>query len=298
MLDVFLDVIAPVLVMAALGGFVGRRFGVPAEVVSNLSFNLFGPALVFATLSTIELTGTTARTALATVAMSTSFAVISLAVSVVRRHDAPTRASLALGAAFWNAGNMGLPVALLAFGEAGLEIGVLIFVVASVWGNSAGVVLASLAGGSARDALVAPLRVPALWAAITGLTFNAADADIPAIVAAPADTLAGAAIPAMLVVLGLQFSADAGDDGASDVAQVTIIRLVIGPLVALGITELVGLGGLPQDVLVVGGGMPIAVMTVILATQYGARATLLSRAIIVTTLLSIVTLTVLIDLVS
>ena len=45
MLDVFLDVIAPVLVMAALGGFVGRRFGVPAEVVSNLSFNLFGPAL-------------------------------------------------------------------------------------------------------------------------------------------------------------------------------------------------------------------------------------------------------------
>ena len=298
MLDVFLDVIAPVLVMAALGGFVGRRFDVPAEVVSNLSFNLFGPSLVFATLSTIELTGTTARTALATIAMSVSFALISLAVSFVRRHDAPTRASLGLGAAFWNAGNMGLPVALLAFGDPGLEIGVLIFVVASVWGNSAGVVMASLAGGSPRDALFAPLRVPALWAAVAGLTLNATDADIPTIVSAPAETLAGAAIPAMLVVLGLQFSSAAGDDGVSDVAQVTIIRLVIGPVIAVGITELVGLHGLPQDVLVVGGGMPIAVFTVILATQYGARATLLSRAIIVTTLLSIVTLTVLIDLVT
>ena len=298
MLDVFLEIIAPVLVMAALGGFVGRRFGVPAEVISNLAFNLFGPALVFSTLSTLELTRSTARTAIATVTMCVSLAIVSLAVSFVRGHDAPTRASVALGASVWNAGNMGLPVALLAFGEPGLEIGVLVYVVASMWGNSAGVVLASLAGGSARGALVAPLRVPALWAAAAGLIVNLTDVGLPEVVEVPAATLGGAAIPAMLVVLGLQLRFDVGRDGVSGLAQMTMIRLVGGPLIGLAATELLGVEGIAQDYLIIAGGMPIAVMTVVLATQYGARANLLSRAIVLTTMLSIVTLTVLISIVT
>lgn len=296
--DVFLEVIAPVLVMAALGGLVGRRFSVPVEAVSNLSFNLFGPALVFSTLSTIDLTDATARTALAVIVMSASLALISLVVSLSRRHDRPTSASLALGASLWNAGNMGLPVSLLAFGDSGLEIGVLIFVVAAVWGNSAGVVLASLAGGSARRALSAPFRVPAIWAAVAGLVVNWTEAEVPAVIEIPADTLAGAAIPAMLVVLGLQLTIDIGHDGLADLAQLAVIRLLVGPLVAVGATGLIGVEGLARDVLIVSGAMPVAVVTVVLATQYGARATLLSRGVVVSTLLSIITLTVLINVVT
>lgn len=298
MLDVFLEVIAPVLVMAALGGYVGRRFAVPVEVVSNLSFNLFGPALVFSTLSTIELTDETARIAVATVAMAATYAVVSLIVSAARGHDAPTRASLALGASLWNAGNMGLPVALLAFGEPGLEIGVLIFTVTAVWANSAGVVLASLAGGSARGALVAPLQVPALWAAASGLAFNFAAVDVPDVLAAPAATLGQAAIPAMLVVLGLQLTVRVGRDGVLELVQLATIRLLLGPLIALAVAEALRVEGLARDVLVVGGGLPTAVVTIVLATQYDARATLLSRGIVVTTLLSMATLTVLIDVVA
>ena len=129
MLDVFLDVIAPVLVMAVLGGLVGRRFDVPVEVLSNLVFNLFAPALVFRTLSTVELSGDTARIAGTTLLVLAASAVLSLMASWARRHDAPTRATLALGASVSNGGNMGLPVALLAFGQVGLDVAVLAFVV-------------------------------------------------------------------------------------------------------------------------------------------------------------------------
>ena len=169
---------------------------------------------------------------------------------------------------------------------------------AAVWGNSAGVVLASLAGGSARYALVAPFRVPSMWAAVAGLGVNSADVEVPAVIEVPAETLAGAAIPAMLVVLGLQLTLDIGNEGFSDLAQLAVIRLLVGPLVAVGATEAIGVEGLARDVLIVSGAMPVAVVTVVLATQYGARATLLSRGVIVTTLLSIVTLTVLINFVA
>ena len=55
MLDVFTDVIVPVLAMAALGGFVARRYGVPVRPLSGLTFNLFTPALVFGSLASVEL---------------------------------------------------------------------------------------------------------------------------------------------------------------------------------------------------------------------------------------------------
>lgn len=297
MLDVFLDVIAPVLVMAALGGLVGRRFDVPVEVLSNLVFNLFAPALVFRTLSTVELSGDTARIAGTTLLVLAASAVLSLMASWARRHDAPTRATLALGSSVSNGGNMGLPVALLAFGQVGLDVAVLAFVVGGIWANSAGVMLASMAGGSTKGALRAPLTAPALWAASTALIVNALDVEIPTVVSASASTLGDASIPLMLVVLGLQLRPDIGGEGMADLVQIAIIRLLIGPVLALGAVELLGVHGASHDTLIVLGAMPTAVFTVVLATQYGARPTLVSRAVILTTVLSIATLTVLISIV-
>jgi hypothetical protein len=102
----------------------------------------------------------------------------------------------------------------------------------------------------------------------------------------------------MLVVLGLQLRFDVGRGGIDGLAQMTIIRLVGGPLIGLAVTQLLGVEGIARDYLIVAGGMPIAVMTVVLATQYRARANLLSRAIVLTTMLSVVTLTVLISIVT
>lgn len=297
MLDVFLDVIAPVLAMAVLGGLVGRRFDVPVEVLSNLVFNLFAPALVFRTLSTVELSGDTARIAGATLLVLAGSAILSMLVSWARRHDATTRATVALGSSVSNGGNMGLPVALLAFGQFGLEVAVLAFVVGGIWANSAGVMLASMAGGSTTGALRAPFTVPALWAAAAALVVNALDLDIPIVVSASASTLGDASIPLMLVVLGLQLRPDIGGEGIGDLAQIATIRLLVGPVLALGAVELLGVQGPAHDTLVVLGAMPTAVFTVVLATQYGARPTLVSRAVILTTVLSVATLTVLISIV-
>jgi hypothetical protein len=48
-----------------------------------------------------------------------------------------------LSTSFPNAGNMGLPVLLLAFGDAGVEVGILIFVVHAIIGFSVGIFVAA-----------------------------------------------------------------------------------------------------------------------------------------------------------
>src|SRR5690606_606902 len=78
------------------------------------------------------------------------FAAMYLASTVwssLFRHDRALRAGFALSATMPNTGNMGLPVALLAFGQPGLDIAVLNFVIGAMIVYTAGVAIASMAGG-------------------------------------------------------------------------------------------------------------------------------------------------------
>ena len=94
--------------------------------------------------------------------------------------------------------------------RAGLDVAVMNFVVGSTFANSLGIAIASLAGGSPRAALRAPFRYPALYAAAAGLAVNASGITLPITIDAPITSLSAAAVPVMLVVLGLQLQQAAG----------------------------------------------------------------------------------------
>lgn len=292
MLDVFSEVIVPVLVMVALGGAAARHFEVPVRPLSGLTFNLFTPALVFGSLASIDLAGAVVARIVAVMVLA--FVVtgcLTFGVGAALRLDRSTRAALTLTTTVQNLGNMGLPVSLLAFEQPGLDVAVVAFVTGTVLSSSAGVAIASMAGGSAREALVAPLRVPALWAGAAGLIVNAADLDLPASVDAVAETLGGAAVPVMLTVLGLQLASAPRPEQLPVVSGALTIRLLGGPLIAWLATLVMGLDGVTRDTLVVLGGMPTAVLTTILATQYDARPRLVTHVVIGSTLVSLITLT-------
>lgn len=295
MFDVFAEVIAPILVVAGLGGWLGHRFGVSVGALSQLTFHLFSPALVFDAISSVELPASVAgRIVAAALAVFGASVLVSWLVGRLLGFEREDRAALVLVGSLSNGGNMGLPVALLAFGQPGLDVAVVAFVTGAFVTYTLGVVIASSATSSMRAAWSAPLRVPAVWAAVAGGVVNVADLDVPTTIEASTATLAGAAIPTMLVVLGLHVVGDLGISGGRKVTAALVVRLVLGPLVAFGATEALGLDGVAQRTLIVLGGMPTAVITTILATQYRARPTFVTRVVVASTLVSIATLTVLV----
>lgn len=298
MLQVFLDVVLPVALVAVAGGLVGRWRGVPVGPISALVFYLFSPALVFRSIATTQLSaGVSVRIVAVGLAAYAAMYAASALWSLVARHDAPMRAAFALAATTPNVGNMGLPVAQLAFGKAGLEIAVMNFVAGAVLANTAGIFVASLAGGSRRAALRAPLRYPALYAAAAGVAVNASGWRLPTTIDAPLTTLAGAAVPAMLVVLGLQLQHAGGRDRLLDTAVVNAGRLLIAPVAAWYAATALGLGGDARATLTVLAAMPTAVITIILATEFHAVPTFVTRAVVTTTVTSMLSLTMLIALV-
>lgn len=297
MLSVFFDVIVPVVLVAALGGAVGRWRGIAAEPIATLVFFLFTPALVFNSLSGSTLAADLSMRIVA-VALVVYFVGYGAATvwSTAFRHGAPLRAGFALAVTSQNAGNMGLPVTLLAFGEAGLEIAVVHFVAISTLAATASIFIASMAGGSHTEALRAPFRYPSLYAALAALVVNGGDIELPVTIEAPIETLAGAAVPAMLVVLGLQLQRGLGNDPMLDTVAANALRLLLAPAVALLATLVFGLDGVPQRVVIVLAGMPTAVFATILATEFAARPQFVTRTVITSTLASVATLTVLITI--
>ena len=299
MLSVFFDVILPVVLVAALAAALDRFRRVPAEPIATVVFFLFTPSLVFHSLSRTDLPADLSFriVAIALVVFAVGYAASSV-WSTFARHEAPLRAAFALAVTSQNAGNMGLPVTLLAFGDAGLEMAVVHFVTVATLGATASVVVASMAGGSARGALRAPFGYPLLYAAAAGLAVNRWDVELPTTIEAPIESLAAAAVPAMLVVLGLQLSRALNVRGeVIDTTMANALRLLLGPVVALAATFALGLDALPQRVVIVLAGMPTAVFATILATEFRARPQFVTRAVVTSTLASVLTLTVLITLV-
>jgi predicted permease len=298
MLRVFLDVVLPVFLVALLGGAVGRWRNLPVSSISSLVFYLFTPSLVFYSLSTTEVSAGDAGRILAVMLFTfiCMFAA-SNAWSFARRFDAPMRAAVALGATTPNVGNMGLPVSQLAFGDAGLDVAVMCFVIGSVMANSVGIAIGSMAGsGSKREALRAPLRFPALYAAIAGVIVNVSGIDLPVAIESPAKSLAGAAVPTMLVVLGLQLRQAGGRDYVADTIAVNLARLILAPGSALLGCILLGIEGVSRDALIVASAMPTAVIATIVATEFKANPAFVTRIVVTSTIASMVSLSVLISL--
>ena len=296
--DVFFEVVLPVLLVAAAGGIVGRRLAFSTETLSKAVFYLFSPCLVFTSIADIELSGgDIGRLIAVAVGVFAVNAIVASIWSSARRSDRATRASAVLAACVVNQGNMGLPMARLAFGEAGLAIAVVMFVTGVVLWSSAGIALGAWARGTHTGVRVAlaPLRYPSIYATALGAFVNIANIDLPTLIRESTVSLADASIPCMLVVLGLQFRRPRLDDLAEPLAT-SVNRLLIGPLAAWPLAALIGLEGIPARTAIMMAGMPTAVMTTILATELDARPELAVRNVVLTTILSIGSLTVLITL--
>lgn len=298
MLDVLLEVVLPVLLVAAVGGYVGKLLGFSTETMSKAVFHLFSPCLVYTSIAAVQLeAGDIGRIVAVVTVVFFVNAAVAWGWSGAYRTDRPTRACNVLSAAVVNQGNMGLPMAKLAFGDMGLQIAVLIWVAGVVLWSSAGIALGALARGghSTRRAMLAPLRYPSIYAAVLGALVNVGDIDLPTFVDETTNTLGQASIPCMLVVLGLQFRMPRMTGLANPLAT-SVNRLVIGPLVAWPAAVAFGLSGVGRDTSIMLAGMPSAVMTTILAVELDADPELAVRTVIITTLLSVPTLTVLISL--
>lgn len=288
-----LEVVVPAFVVIGVGLLLGRFLKPDLPSINRVALYGAVPALVFDALAGTELSaGSALRLVIGQIVFLLVMAALSWGVS---SPFAPrTRRGLMATSMYGNSANLMLPVTLFAFGEAGLERALVLFVVSSIALFGTGPLV--LAGGEGRGVpLGGVVKLPVLWAALLGLGANLLEVSFPLGLARGIEILAGAAIPLVLLVLGIQIY-------RSGVPLPTPVnwlgagfKLLVGPLVGYGAARLVGATGLDMAVLTLLGAMPPAVNTFMLALEFGGDAEEVARTVVLATLGSLLTLSVVVS---
>jgi predicted permease len=292
LLELFANNILPILLVASVGFVVQKLLKLDPRPLSQITFYVLSPALVFTLLISAGIDGGQVLTILA---FSAAVVLITIGVSYVLSRTfglgGKQAAAFILTTSFMNAGNYGLSVNQFAFGELGLAFASIYYVASLMMTNSAGVYIASVGGSSAIQALKGLAKVPAVYAIPLALIFRALNVTIPLPISRPLDLLSLATIPAMLLLLGMQIARTGIPPNRKLLGASAAIKLLVAPLIALLISPLFGFEGLVRDVGILQSAMPTAVMTTIIAIEYDTEAAFVTGAVLVTTLLSPFTLT-------
>jgi malate permease and related proteins len=292
-MDVMLElaaVIAPVAICGGLGFLWARRGEpFPADFVTRLVTLIGTPALVAGSFTRLSV-DLAAFGAMAGAALLALLCFALLGIGVLRAMGLPLHSYLP-ALMFPNAGNLGLPLCLFAFGQEGLTLAIVFFAVFSITQFTVGVSIA--AGDLSLGRL---LRMPLPYAVLLSLPFMATQTPVPTWLANTLQLVGGLTIPLMLLALGVSL-ARLRIASFGRATTLALLRLGGGVLLGLALGWALGLDGAMHGVFVIQCAMPVAVFNYLFAQLYRRQPEEVAGTIVVSTAVSFVTLPLLLLLV-
>ncbi|HYM32004.1 MAG TPA: AEC family transporter [Candidatus Cybelea sp.] len=283
MLEPVFTAVAPVLVTAALG-YLWTRFGgrLDTETVTALVADIGTPCLVVATLVHTAIRPD-AFAAMAAAAALSIGAFLLTGIGVLKLAGLRLRTFLP-SLAFPNAGNLGLPLALYAFGPEGLGYAIVVFAFTSIGNNTVG---QSIAAGSASWRTL--IRLPIIYAVILGLLLGYTHTGLPRWLDNIVTMIAGLVVPLMLMMLGAAIGR-LRVRALRRAALITATRIGLGTAIGVLVAWALGLEGAARGVLILQCAMPVAVYNYLFAQRWNNQPDEVAGAVVVSTLASVVTL--------
>ena len=284
-----LEIVAPVFLLAGLGfGWVKAGFEYRIQFVTRLAMTLAVPCLIFTALMQAEADGSAMATlGLATIA---SYLAVGVVGALVLKGVGLDQRTFLAPFIFGNTGNLGIPLALFAFGQAGLERAVLILAVTSVMSFTLGIWL--VAG---RGSFLKIVKEPIIAASILGAVFMWQDWQTPVFLTNTLLLIGQMAIPLMLLTLGVAVARlTPGRIGTA--IWLSLVKLVVCAVIAWWIGRLFNLDPIGFGVLVLQISTPVAVTAFLIAEKYGADSDSVAGLVVVSTLISVAGLPLLLSL--
>ena len=278
-----LNITAPVFILAAVGyGWVKLGFEYRVEFVTRLAMTLSVPCLIFVALMTADID----PQALGSLSLAsfTAYGLVSIVfLGIVKLRKLDTSTYLA-PLVFGNTGNLGLPLAMFAFGEEGLSYAVVVFAVMAILSFTIGVWV--VAGGGS------PIRVikePVVAATFLGALFLWQGWQTPIFLTNALKLIGQMAIPIMLITLGVAI-ARLETNNMGRAVWLSAIKVMVSAGAAWTAARWFGLAPIPSAVLIVQLATPVAVTSYLLAKKYGHEAQPVAGLVVASTLLCVISL--------
>lgn len=250
----------PLFAIAAIGYFYGRRHKPDLSVANQLNLDVFVPALVFAALADKSFDLAT-HWGLALGAFVLVFGSGAAGWLIARASGVQTK-TLLPPLMFNNCGNLGLPLAVLAFGEAALGPAVVMFMVSNLLHFTVGVWMLDHQARLAQF-----FRMPMTIATAAGLAVSLLGIEIWPPAKLAIKMLGDISIPLLLFSLGVRIT-----DAKFGAWRIGVLgaaaRPIVGMLMAWPLGLALGLDAQQQAMLLVFGALPPAVLNYVFAERY------------------------------
>ena len=253
-------ILFPIFGIVAAGFFYARRHKPEMAVANRLNMDVFVPAVVFSAMASKSFdVAAYAPLALGALLVLTLCGLLAWPVARLCGVQAKTLVPPML---FNNSGNIGLPLAVLAWGEAALPAAVIMFMVENTLHFTFG---ARLLDPKAR--LLTLWRVPVGFAAFAGLAVALLKISLWSPLLTAIKMLGDISVPLLLFSLGVRMT-DVNFREWKLAVGAALLRPVAGMLIAAGVIQLLGLTGRDAAMLFVFGALPPAVLNFLFAERY------------------------------
>jgi malate permease and related proteins len=290
--QLFVNNILPSFIAIGLGVILARTMAVDLRPISRMALYVLTPCLVFSALIKSEVAGgEVTRVLVFLILVTAGIGVLSWGVARMLGLNQVRENALLLSTMFSNAGNMGLSVLLFAFGQGGMDAGLIYYVGSALLNHTVAAYLASRGKNSIRDSVLNMLKLPSLYAAVAALVLREVGIATPDFLAKPVALVGNAAVPVLLLLLGMQLARTRIRGDLTLIGLATLIKLVVTPMVGIALAIPLGLTGLTRAVCVTEASMPTAVTTIMMSIEFEADPDFVTSVVFLSTLLSAITLT-------
>ena len=280
MLIRIVSILFPLFAITALGYFVGRRMKPDLSHANKLNMDVFVPALVFGALVSKDFRiGEYLPLLFATVVIIVGS---GLAGWLVARAAGIATKTLVPPMMFNNCGNLGLPLAVLAFGESALAPAVVMFVVSNVIHFSYGAWLLDH-----HTKLTTVWRSPSILATIAGLAVGFLGIEVWPPLLMSIRMVGDISIPLMLFALGVRL-ADSRISAVGFGIFGAVLRPVVGMALAWVLLQMLDLPPREQALLLVFGALPPAVLNYMFAERYNQEPDKVASMVLIGNLAAVV----------
>ena len=192
-----------------------------------------------------------------------------------------------------NTGNFGIPLILFAFGEKGLAYAIIVLVVFTFPLGTLAVFIASKGKSDIKTSIIEIFKIPLFHSIIAASIVRYFNINIPELIMKPIVLIGDAAIPALLMLLGMQLARTKITESIKPVFSSVFLRLIISPVMAIVLCKLLNITGLPAKVLIIQTSTPSAIIPLLYAVNYDTKPDIVSATIFISTLLSAATISIL-----
>ncbi|PID21144.1 transporter [Sporosarcina sp. P3] len=295
-MGLFFTVILPIISVFIVGFILQRAKGLHIKSISSLSIYILTPALVFTSLYTADFDASYMTILIYMFALFYAMVLLNKVIAKIFKWDKKIESASILATGFMNSGNYGLPVVLFSLGEKALPYAIFIMVIQSLQNNFFGVYYASRSTSGIGRSIKMVFKMPTTYAAIFAFAFQYFHITVPESIMSTTSMVGDAAIPVMMIMLGMQLgSVIRKKPNWQVVISGVVLKMVIAPILAFVFVLFVGMDPLVGTVLIIISAMPTAATTTMYAIEFDTEPELVSMITLISTLLSVISLSVLLN---